>query len=208
MVVFTEDVPNISVHMFVHEDPARIYRGLKDMLVEEFDIDRIEEGRMEFNVEKPKDRIRLHAYKEKSPHTVIHWELTMKAKRPRSVYRQDRPDDILKARPRVKPEVITIYPGGEPISWITRPQSEWPIERVGTERVGLRAEHRTSFQRSKLYRILVGIWYKKFYSKEIEGYKEEAHESAIRMIDLFREQFGVEKSIGRTGASHYNPPWK
>ncbi|MFB6214009.1 MAG: hypothetical protein ABEJ07_05600 [Candidatus Nanohaloarchaea archaeon] len=211
MVMFTEsDIPAKADHMFVHEDPARLYRGLREMLVEEFDMDRVEEGRMEFNVSKPKDRVRLHAYKEKSPHTVIYYSISMKAKPPRDVYKHDRPDDIMKARVKVTPLVFTMYPGGEPISWEPRPQSEWPTERVGGDRPGLMAEPEdvTRFQRSKLYRILVGIWYNKFYSKEIERYKEEAEESMLRMMNLFREKFGVEEAVGRTGASHYRPPWK
>lgn len=209
MVQFVEDdIPSKADHLFVHKDPARLYRGLKDMLVDEFDVDRIEEGRMEFNVSKPKDRVRLHAYKEKSPHTVIYWSISMKAKPPRDIYTVDRPDDILKARVKISPLVITQYPGGEPISWEPNPQYEWPTETVGGDRPGLMAEERTSFQKSKLYRILVGIWYNKFYSKEIHTYKEEAEESMMRMMNLFREKFGVEEAISRTGASHYDPPWK
>lgn len=208
MPVFEEEVQGKSDHLFVQEDVARIYRGLKDMLVEEFDMDRIEEGRMEFNVNKPKDRVRMHAYKEKSPHTVLYFNISLKAKAPRDIYTQDRPDDILKARIKVSPKVITVYPGGEPVSWEPNPQSQWPTERVGDDRPGLMAEETTAFQKSKLYRILTGIWYSKFYSKEIEAYKEEAEESMLRMVNLMREKFGVEEAIGRTGASHYQPPWK
>jgi len=208
MVVFTENVPSKSDHLFVKEDPARIYRGLRDMLVEEFDVDRIEEGRMEFNVESPKDRVRLHAYKEKSPHTVIYWNLSLKAKRPTDIYQQERPDDVFKARVKVSPKVLTTYPGGDPISWLPHGASEWPDKRQGPDRLGLTAEERTPFQQSKLYRILAGIWYRKFYSKEITRYEEEAEESMLRMINLFREQFGVEKAVWRSGASHYQPPWK
>lgn len=208
MVVFEESVPSKADHMFVHEDPARLYRGVKDLLVSEFDMDRIEEGRMEFNVSKPKDRVRMYAYKEKSPHTVIHYKVSMKAKKPRDVYTQDRPDDILKARVKVSPTVITMYPGGEPLSWEPNFQSEWPTERVATDRPGLMQEERTAFQKSKLYEIMVGIWYNKFYSKEIHRYGEEAEETVIRIQNLMREKFGVQESIGRTGASHYDAPWK
>jgi hypothetical protein len=70
------------------------------------------------------------------------------------------------------------------------------------------AEHRTRFQWSKLYRILTGIWYKKFYSRTIRKYEEEATETAVQMHNLIRERFGVEKTIARTGATHYRPPWK
>ncbi len=207
MVVFKESVPSVSNHFFVKEDPARVYRGLKDLLVEEFDMDRIEEGHMEFNMEKPKDRIRMHAYKEKSPHTVIQYSIQFKAKEPRSVYKYDRPEEILKARSKAKAKVITVYPGGDPISWLPSGTSEWPDKRIGEKAHGLQTEDISDFQRSKFYRILVGIWYNKFYSKEIHRYEEEAKETILRIQNLMRERFGVEKAIGRTGASHYRPPW-
>jgi hypothetical protein len=206
MVEFTEPVPGSSNHLFVKENPARIYRGLKDLLVDEFDMDRIEEGHMEFNMEKPKDRIRMHGFKEKSPHTVIHYDISFKAKTPRNIYTQERPDDILKARIKVDAEVKSVYPGGNDMSWMPKHVSEWPESRW--EHSGLEAEEKTNFQRSKLYRILVGIWYNKFYSKEITRYVEEADETSLRIINLMRERFGVEKSIRRTGASQYKPPWQ
>ncbi|MFB6292230.1 MAG: hypothetical protein ABEI58_02440 [Candidatus Nanohaloarchaea archaeon] len=206
MVMFKEQIPGKEDVMFVKEDPARIYRGLKDMLVDEFDMDRIEEGHMEFNVAAPKDRVRMNAFKEKSPHTVIRYRLSMKAKSPKRIYKEERTEDILKARAKIYAQVITVYPGGEPISWLPRGESEWPDQRHGLP--GLRAEERTRFQRSKLYEILAGIWYNKFYSKEIERYEEEAEESMIRMLNLLRERFGVEKAVARTGASHYQPPWR
>lgn len=206
MVEFRESVPGSSHHLFVKEDPARIYRGLKDLLVDEFDIDRIEEGHMEFNMEKPKDRIRMHAFKEKSPFTIIHYDVSFKAKRPRDIYTSERSDDILKARIKIDADVITVYPGGNPLSWAPKHVSEVPTSRW--EFSGLEAENVTNFQRSKLYEILVGIWYNKFYSKEITRYQEEADETCRRIIDLMRERFGVEKSIRRTGASQYTPPWQ
>lgn len=206
MVRFEEKAGEKQDQLFVKEDPARIYRGLKDLLVEEFDMDRIEEERMEFNVEKPKDRVRLFAFKEKSPHTTLFFYLSFKAKKPRDIYTYDRPDDILKARTRVVAVVQTVFPGGEPISWIPKGEQEFPRKEVG--QMGLRGEERTPFQRSKFYEILAGIWYNKFYSKEIERYEEEAEEIMLRIHDLMRQKFGVEKSIGRTDASHYSPPWK
>lgn len=207
MVKFsTGDVFDQEDHLFVEEDPARIYRGLKDMLVNEFDIDRIEEGHMEFNVSKPKDRIRLHAFKEKSPHTVIHYELSFKVKVPRDVYKVERPDDILKARVAVQAEVITVYPGGDPIVWVPEAVREESVSTV--DKPGLKAEERTDFQKSKLYEILVGIWYNIFYSKEIHTYAEEARETSIQIHNLMREKFGVEETIHRSGASHYHPPWQ
>lgn len=206
MVVFDEYAGSMSHHFFLKEDPARIYRGLKDMLVEEFDMDRIEEGKMEFNTAKPKDRIRLHAFKEKSPHTVIEYYINLKAKPPRDVYKVDRDDDILKARVKLSSTVYTMYPGGEPLSWLPKIQSYEHIERVGEPHLG--AEEKTAFQKSKFYRILVGIWYNKFYSKEIHMYEEEAEEVMLRIQNLMRDKLGVEEAIGRTGSSHYDPPWK
>lgn len=206
MVKFSHTVFDQEDHIFVKEDPARIYRGLKDMLVDEFDIDRIEEGHMEFNVSKPKDRIRLHAFKEKSPHTVLHFYCSFKAKEPRDVYLTERPDDILKARIAVEAKVVTVYPGGEPLTWVPEAVKEGPVSTI--KKTGLKSEHKTDFQRSKLYEILVGIWHNVFYSKEIHTYEEEAEETALQIHNLMREKFGIEKSIHRSGASHYNPPWK
>jgi len=205
MVKFVERVGEKQDHFFVREDPARIYRGLKDMLVDEFGMDRIEEGHMEFNAAKPKDRIRIWAFKEKSPHTVIQYYLSWKAKSPRSIYKYDRPDDILKARISVRPTVITVYPGGDAISWLPAGEEEWPAARHGMS--GLKSEHLSNFHRSVMYKGLVTLWYKGFYSKEIHSYKEEAEETMVRIHNLMREKFGVEKTIARTGATHYRPPW-
>lgn len=207
MVKFEEDAFSKEDHLFVKGDPARIYRGLKDLLVEEFDIDRIEEGHMEFNVNKPKDRIRLYAFKEKSPHTVLRFKLSFKAKKPKDIYKVERPDNILKARISVSANVITVYPGGDPITWVPDPLIEEP-KRTFSSKPGLKAEHKSEFQKSKLYEILTGIWYKVFYSKEIHTYEEEAEEIGIQIHNLMREKFGVEKAVHRSGASHYNPPWK
>lgn len=204
-VTFEEPVMDREDHYFVKEDPARIYRGLKNLLVEEFDMDRIEEGHMEFNVNKPKDRVRLYAFKEKSPHTVLYFYLSFKAKDPKSIYKRFREEGILKARVNVEAKVITKYPGGEMISWLPEgiKQTTATIDKSGIE-----AEHVSRFQNSKFYEIMVGIWYHKFYSKEIHTYKEEAEETALRIHDIMREKFGVEKSIQRTGASHYRKPWE
>lgn len=206
MVKFSEFAFGQEDHIFVKEDPARIYRGLKDLLVDEFDVDRIEEGHMEFNVSKPKDRVRMHAFKEKSPHTVIHFKLSFKAKTPRDVYLNERPDDILKARVSVSAKVVTVFPGGEPLTWVPEAIKEGPVSTIS--KPGLKAEEKTDFQRSKLYKILVGIWYNIFYSKEIHTYEEEAEETALQIHNLMRERFGIEKSIHRSGASHFDPPWK
>lgn len=208
MVKFEEYVIGKQDHFFVKEDPARIYRDLKDILVDEFDMDRIEEGgRMEFSVRKPKDRIRMKAFKEKSPHTVLMFDISFKAKRPKDFYTIDRPDDILKARVKVDAEVITVYPGGDPISWLPHGFKQKPRENW-TDKTGLGAEHVSSFQKSKFYEILVGVWYNKFYSKEIHRYEEEAEEITIHLHNLMREKFGVEKTVHRSGASHYSPPWE
>lgn len=206
MVKFEETAFSKSDHFFVKEDAARIYRGLRDVLVDEFDMDRIEEGKMEFNVKKPKDRIRMHAFKEKSPHTVIHYKISWKAKAPRDIYTYDRPDDILKARVETTGTVVTVYPGSNAHVFDPDPVTQYPQERIAN--TNLRAPEKSRFQRSKLYKILVGIWYHKFYSKEIHMYEEEAEETILRLHNIMREKFGVEKSIGRSGASHYTPPWK
>jgi hypothetical protein len=207
MVRFEEPVIGKQDHFFVKEDPARIYRDLKDLLVDEFDMDRIEEGgRMEFSVRKPKDRIRMKAFKEKSPHTVLMFDVSFKAKKPKDFYTIDRPDDLLKARVKVDAKVITVYPGGDPISWLPQGFEQKPRENW-KQKTGLGAEHVSTFQKSKFYKILVGIWYNKFYSKEIHRYEEEAEEITVHLHNLMREKFGVEKTVHRSGSSHYSPPW-
>ena len=206
MVKFEESLQTRNDHLFVKEDPARIYRGLRDLLVDEFDIDRIEKGKNEFNVSKPKDRMRMHAFKEKSTHTVIHYRLSWKAKPPKDIYKMDRPDDILKARMKTTGEVVTVYPGANPLSVMPKKKMQYPQTRIDNS--GLQAEKTSAFQRSKLYKILVGIWYNKFYSKEIEKYEEEGDETIVQLHDLIREKFGVESGIAKTGASEYTPPWR
>ncbi|WP_414837784.1 hypothetical protein ACK3SF_00040 [Candidatus Nanosalina sp. VS9-1] len=206
MVKFEEPLQKRSDHFFVKEDPVRIYRGLRDILVNEFDVDRIEKGKNEFNVSKPKDRLRLHAFKEKSTHTVIHWRLSWKAKAPKDIYKMDRPDDILKARVQTSGEVVTVYPGANSMPVIPKKKMEYPQSRIDNS--GLQAEEKTAFQRSKLYKIMVGIWYNKFYSKEIEKYEEEGDETIIHLHNLMREKFGVEPGIAKTGASEFTPPWR
>lgn len=205
MVKFEEYLQERNDHLFVKEDPARIYRGLRDLLVDEFDIDRIEKGKNEFNVSKPKDRLRIHAFKEKSTHTVIHYRLSWKAKPPKDIYKVDRPDDILKARFNTTGEVVTVYPGANPVSVMPKKQTQKPQTRIDNS--GLQAEERSAFQRSKLYKILVGIWYNKFYAEEIEKYEEEGDETLVHLHNLMREKFGVESGIAKTGASEYSPPW-
>lgn len=206
MVEFKHGCPTKEDIFFVHEDPARIYRGLKDMLVSEFDMDRIEEGHMEFSVSKPKDRIRMYAMKEKSPFTAIVYNLSMKAKSPKSIYKQERDEDILRAHVKISPTVKSVYPGSEPINWLPSGTEVDPNTRVS--QTGLRAEDRSNWHRSKLYKILAGIWNKKLHAKEIEEYEEEGEEVALRIHNLMREKFGVEERIDRTGASQYEAPWK
>ncbi len=200
MVKFKESALSKEDHFFVKEDPARIYRGLKDLLVEEFDMDRIEEGHMEFNVQKPKDKVRLAAFKEKSPHTVLVFDLGFRVKSPKDIYKMDRPENILKARVKVKANVVTMYPGQNATPWLPGPVTE------DYDKPGLRAEHRSPFQKSKLYEILVGIWYHKFYHSEIERYENEAEKIGVRIHNLMREKFGVDKTIHRTGSA-YDEPW-
>lgn len=196
MVRFTEDAFSKQDHYFVSEDPARIYRGLKDLLVEEFDMDRIEEGKSEFSVSKPKDKVRLHAFKEKSPHTVIYYSLQFRVKKPKKIYRMEHGENILKARVASKAKVITNYPGFEDISWHPYGLMEEPVGNWGKS--GLRSEEVSRFQKSKFYKIVVGIWYNKFYSKEIEEYEEEAEAVCLHIHDLMREKFGVTKAIGKS----------
>lgn len=205
MVEFSEDAFAKEDHLFVKEDPGRIYRGLKDILVNEFQMDRIEEARNEFDVSQPKDKIRLHAYKEKSPHTLIHYKINLRAKSPKMIYKQERNSDVLKAKIDTFAEVKTFYPGRDPIEWMPKPVTEQPFRNP--EGGGLNPEETSAFQKSKLYRVLVGIWHNKFYSKEIHRYEEEAEETTLRIHDLLREKFGVEKTIGASGRSHYRPNW-
>jgi hypothetical protein len=206
VVKFEESLQKRSDHFFVKEDPVRIYRGLRDILVNEFDVDRIEKGKNEFNVSKPKDRLRLHAFKEKSTHTVLHWRLSWKAKAPKDIYKMDRPDDILKARVQTSGEVVTVYPGANSMPVMPKKKTEYPQSRIDNS--GLQAEETSAFQRSKLYKIMVGIWYNKFYAKEIEKYEEEGDETIVHLHNLMREKFGVEPGIAKTGASEFTPPWR
>ena len=206
MVKFVEDLTERNDHFFVKEDPARIYRGIRDILVDEFDVDRIEKGKNEFNVSKPKDKVKVHAFKQKSTHTMIHWRLSWKGKAPRDIYKMDRPDDILKARVRTTGEVVTVYPGANPISVLPKKKTQYPQTRIDNS--GLQAEEKSAFQRSKLYKILVGIWYNRFYSREIERYEEEGEEIMIQLHNLMREKFGVESRISDAGSSEYTPPWR
>jgi len=203
MVKFEETAFNKQDHYFVKEDPARIYRGLKDLLVEEFGMDRIEEGKSEFSVSKPKDKVRLHAFKEKSPHTVIHYNLQFRVKKPKKIYRMEHGKNILKARVATKAEVITNYPGFDEVSWYPYGLMEDPVRNWGKS--GLKTHEASNFQKSKFYKIITGIWYKKFYSKEIEEYEEEAEAVCLHIHDLMREKFGVEKAIGKTSPGM---PWE
>lgn len=205
MVEFVDEAFDKEDHFYIKEDPARIYRGIKDMLVEEFDMDRIEEARNEFNVAQPKDKIRLRAYKEKSPHTLIRYKIDLRAKSPKHIYKSQRSEDILKAKVITSAKVISFYPGRDPIEWLPHPVTEQPFRNpIGG---GLNPEHESAFQKSKLYKVLVSLWHDKFYSNEIHRYEEEAEETLLRIHDLMREKFGVEKTIGASGRSHYRPNW-
>lgn len=206
MVEFEENGPTKAAHIFVDEDPARIYRELKDLLVKEFDMDRIEHvERQEFNVSKPKDRIRLYAFKEKSPYTAIRYYLSLDAKPAGKVENIQNPERTLKAKIKLKSKVMTVYPGGNPISWEPEGFREKAHDNWGKNRL---KDEESSFHNSKLYEILVGIWYNKFYSKEIHMYKEEAEETTVHMMNLMRQKFGLEKTIHRSGASHFKPTWE
>lgn len=204
MVRFEEDGGQKITNLFVDEDPARIYRGLKDLLVEEFDMDRIEHvERQEFNVSKPKDRIRLYAFKEKSPNTVIRMYLSLDAKRPGKLESLERPEDVFLAKIKIRSKVISVYPGGNTISWEPTGFREKTHDNWG--KTGLKSE-KTAFHSSKIYEILAGIWHNKIYAKEIEEYEEEAEEMVVHLDRIMRQKFGVEKSIHRSGGG-YMPPW-
>lgn len=205
MEMIEEFVVKKSDHFFVHEDPARIYRDLKDLLVDEFGMDRIEEAMTEFSVKGPKDKIRLHAFKEKSRNTVLHFRVNWRSKSPRHIYKYERSEDILKARVQTSANVISVYPGGNPITWIPRQVVEDPDRRI--THPGLQAEHLSPFQKSQLYDLMVRLWHNKVYSREISRYKEEAEEITIHLQNLMREKFGAEKSISQSPRSEYNPPW-
>ncbi|MFP4038744.1 MAG: hypothetical protein ACLFTA_03100 [Candidatus Nanohaloarchaea archaeon] len=202
MVEFKDGGFTKDDHLFVKEDPARIYRGIKDLLVNEFEMDRLEEGHNEFNVQKPKDKVRLHAYKEKSPHTLIHYDFQLRVKPPKTIYTMERPDDILKAKFAGSAEILTYYPGRNSTPWEPAPVTD---NSIGGS--NLMAEDPSTFQNSKLYKVLVSIWHDKFYSKQIHRYEEEAEETVLRVHDLLRQKFGVEKTIGASGRSHYRPNW-
>jgi len=205
MVRFKDGGFSKEDHFFIDEDAARIYRGLKDLLVNEFDMDRIEEMRNEFSVSSPKDKIRLYAYKEKSRHTLIEYNLEFRAKVPKKLYRMDRKPDVKKARVKTSSKIISFYPGGDPIPWMPSPTVRKPFKNpLGG---GLDAEHETRWHRSKFYKVLVSLWHDKLYSKEIHTYEEESEETVLRIHDLMREKFGAQKTIGESGRSHYQPTW-
>ena len=206
MVEFSETAYTKEDHIFVKQDPGRIYRGLKDILVEEIGCDRVEEARDEFNVETPKDKIRLHAFKEKSPHTLIHIKINLRGKDPKHIYHQEHGDDIMKAKIDSKATVRSFYPGMDQAPWRPQPVSESPRRSI----LGghLQAEEKTPFQRSRLYEILVSIWHYKIYGKMVERYEEEAEESVLRLHEILRNKFGVEKPIGKSPRSQYRPGWR
>jgi len=203
MVEFTDGEFSKSDRLFVEEDAARMYRGLKDLLVNEFDVDRIEEGRNEFDVSAPKDKIRLHAYKEKSPHTIIHYNIQLRAASPNALAMMEREGgDVMKAEFSCSCEVKTFYPGRNSAPW--EPE---PVTTGNPEGSGLKSEDESLWEKSKPYKVIVSIWHDKLYSKEIKKYSSEGKENVYRLHDLFREQFGVEKTIGASGKTHYKPKW-
>lgn len=206
MTEFKRDVISKGDHFFVEEDPARIYRDVKDILVDELGIDRVEEARMEFSTAKAKDKIRMHAWKEKSRHTLIYFEMQWRCKTPRHIYQSQRTKDVLKARVKTKAKVVTTYPGGEVIPWFPEPVTDTPQEQIPKNY--LKTHEKSAFERSKFYDILMGFWHKVFYSKEVDRYEEEAEEMVLHLHNLMREKFGVEESITKSGASQYTPPWQ
>jgi hypothetical protein len=190
---------------FVKEDSARVYRGLKDMLLEEFNMDRIEEDVMQFSTKKPKDRIRLHAFKEKSQYTVVHYSLSWKAEKTKKIYRMEHGDDYQWARVKTSALVETRYPGGSLEPYEPRPISaSFPGKTTGETLQ--ESEGHTTFQKSSIYEILVELWYELFYESTVEEYQEQALENMVRIQDRMRQKFGAQKSVHRT-TDEYNPPW-
>ncbi len=206
MTEFETDGFSKADHFFVEEDPSRIYRDLKDILVDELGIDRVEEARMEFSTASAKDKIRMHAWKEKSRHTVIYFNLSWRCKTPRHIYQSQRTKDVLKARVKTSTTVLTTYPGGEAIPWLPEHVTDTPQSRLPENY--MRPEETSMFQDSKFYDILTTIWYNTFYQKEVDRYEEEAEEMVLHLHNLMREKFGVEESISKSGASQYTPPWQ
>ncbi|MFB6144340.1 MAG: hypothetical protein ABEJ98_03445 [Candidatus Nanohaloarchaea archaeon] len=201
MVKFTEEVPSREEHLFVKEDPARIYRGLKDLLVDEFDMERVEEGTSKFSVSTPKDDIEIYAYKRKSPHTALKFELDFTASRPSSLQSLDRPDDIFRAYIKVKPSVVTFYPGNNPVVY-----DPDPAKKGGSIDEPALKSSTSGFEDSKFYRSLVGFWYRHFYGDQIERYQQEAEQISVRIHNLMREKFGIGKAINKPAAED-KPTW-
>lgn len=206
MTDFEEHVIEKQDHFFVEEDVARIYRDIKDILEDELGIDRVEEARMEFSTASAKDKIRMHAWKENSRHTVIYLNLSWRCKTPRHIYQSQRQKDVLKARVKTSASVLTTYPGGEALPWLPHSVRDTPDKRLPENY--LKPEDTSMFQNSKFYDLLTGIWYNTFYRKEIDRYEEEAEEMVLHLQNLMREKFGVEESITKSGASQYTPPWQ
>jgi len=202
MVEFTDGDFSKEEKFFVESDPARIYRGVKDLLVNEFDMERIEEGHNKFDVSAPKDSAEIHAYKRKSPHTLIHYEIELSAGTSGGGFeRKDSDQAVMKATISCSAEVISYYPGRESLEWLSK-----PITHDNPAGGGLNPESQSRWERSKLYKVLASIWHDKIYSKEVGRYSEEAEEDCLRIHNIMREKFGIEKSI-QSGDSQYKPKW-
>ncbi|MFB6199357.1 MAG: hypothetical protein ABEJ83_00640 [Candidatus Nanohaloarchaea archaeon] len=203
-----EDAGSKTDIFYINEDPARVMRDFRDVLVEELGVDRVDHSdRQEYDSSSPKDKPRLYAYIEKSPYTTIRISIGLTVASLKYLEEYDREGDFHKAKVSVSAEVLTTFPGGEPEAWGPEPQQEypWPSHK---QKTGLRKENLSNFEKSKIYDFFAGLWYKYFYSGEIEKYKEEAEEKVVRLTNLMRERFGVEKTIHKSGASEYHAPWK
>ena len=201
MVKFTDGEFEKEDLLFVKEDASRITRGLKDLLVNELNADRIEASKNKFDVSEPKDDIELHAIKDKSPHTLIHYTVDLEGSSAGGLWAMER-EGVMQAEISCSCEVLTFYPGAEKREWLPAPVTT--DDPVGG---GLQTEDIDYWKKSKPYKVFVSLWHDKLYSKEIASYSKEAKENVMRLHDLFREQFGVEKTIGASGKTHYKPKW-
>ena len=140
MVKFTDGEFEKHDKLFVKEDPARMTRGLKDLLVGELNADRIEASKNKFDVSAPKDDIEIHAINEKSPHTLIHYTIDLEASSAGGLEAIER-EDVMQADINCSCEVLTFYPGAEKREWLPAPvTADEPVDRKSTR---LNSSHRS-----------------------------------------------------------------
>lgn len=202
MVEFTDGEYSKSDNFFVTEDPTRVHRGIKDLLVNELNVDRIDEGKNEFNVAKPKDKLKIYAYKEKSPHTLVEYNFGLSIGSPKKIFQMEHGDEVLLAELSSSCKVISFYPGRNKEAWLPG-----PVTTSNPMGGGLNAEHESRWEKSKPYKVLASLWHDKIYSKEISRYSSEAKNNCLRIHDIIRERFGVQRTIGAKGTNRYKPKW-